>query len=180
MFQEEESSNRLDDWTGVRLSPQDPNARASAHLPSPGREEGRLVSSSDITEDSFVVPLLDQAVAAGKSSSLGENDTITGYIRLPTRLRSYGLSLAALPVRGDSMYPTIDDDDVVVCDNGGWNGEGIYVIRLDGESLVKRLSKRPAGVMVISDNTRYPAFEVSEEAELDVVGRVRAVVKLMD
>jgi phage repressor protein C with HTH and peptisase S24 domain len=77
------------------------------------------------------------------------------------------------------MYPTIDDGDLVVCDTGKWQGEGIYVIRLDNEALVKRLSKRPSRVMVISDNPQYPAFEVTGETPLDVVGRVRAVVKLV-
>jgi phage repressor protein C with HTH and peptisase S24 domain len=143
------------------------------------RENGHLVSFAEIGKDSFVVPLLDQSVAAGESSTLTDTDNITGYIRLPQRLRSYGSSLAALPVRGDSMYPTIDDGDLVVCDTGKWQGEGIYVIRLDNEALVKRLSKRPSRVMVISDNPQYPAFEVTGETPLDVVGRVRAVVKLV-
>jgi len=143
------------------------------------RENGHLVSFAEIGKDSFVVPMLDQSVAAGESSALSEADNITGYIRLPRRLRSYGSSLAALPVRGDSMYPTIDDGDLVVCDTGKWQGEGIYVIRLEDEALVKRLSKRPAGIMVISDNPQYPAFEVTGETPLDVVGRVRAVVRLV-
>lgn len=143
------------------------------------RENGHLVSFAEIGKDSFVVPMLDQSVAAGESSALADADNITGYIRLPRPLRSYGSSLAALPVRGDSMYPTIDDGDLVVCDTGKWQGEGIYVIRLEDEALVKRLSKRPAGLMVISDNPQYPAFEVTGETPMEVVGRVRAVVKVV-
>ena len=50
---------------------------------------------------------------------------------------------------------------------------------MDGEALVKRLAKRPGGVMVISDNGSYPDFEVNKDTPLDVVGRIRAIVKVM-
>ena len=61
-------------------------------------------------------------------------------------------------VRGDFMYPTIDNGDIVVCDRGGYDGEGIYVIHVDNLAQVKRLLKKHGGVMVISDNARYPTL----------------------
>ena len=60
--------------------------------------------------------------------------------------------------RGDFMYPTIDNGDIVVCDRGGYDREGIYVIHVDNLAQVKRLVKKHGGVMVISDNARYPTL----------------------
>ena len=81
-------------------------------------------------DGAFVVPMLEQSVSAGQGSHLEDNDNIAGYIALPSSITAHGSGLAALPVRGDSMYPTIDNGDMVVCDNGGYEGEGIYVIRV--------------------------------------------------
>ncbi len=139
---------------------------------------GHITDNPD-EEGAFVVPMLEQSVSAGKGSHLEDDDNIAGYVALPPAITAHGAALAALPVRGDSMYPTIDNGDMVVCDGGGYDGEGIYVLRMDGEALVKRLAKRPGGVMVISDNGSYPDFEVSRDTPLDVIGRIRAVVKVV-
>ena len=96
----------------------------------------------------------------------------------PSYARAFSGHQCFLP-DGDSMYPTIDNGDMVVCGRGGYDGEGIYVLSMDGDALVKRLAMRPGGVMVISDNGSYPDFEVSKDTPLDVVGRVRAIVKVI-
>lgn len=128
----------------------------------------------------FVVPMLEQSVSAGQGSHLeNNNDTIAGYIALPPSITAHESGLAALPVRGDSMYPTIDNGDMVVCDRGGYDGEGIYVIRLNNEALVKRLSPSMVGINTISDNIKYPVLEITPKENLAVVGRVRAIVKVI-
>ena len=133
---------------------------------------------SEVSEGSFVVPVLEQELAAGESSIPDdENRPPVAYIELPTTMRRYGRSLTALSVRGDSMYPTIHHGDMVVCDTGGWQGDGIYAIRLRGECLLKRLAFDADCVKVISDNPVCPSFDVSDQNELDVVGKVRTVVR---
>jgi phage repressor protein C with HTH and peptisase S24 domain len=44
-------------------------------------------------------------------------------------------------------------------------GEGIYAVRMGGDGLVKRVTKVPGKVMVISDNPKYPSYEISEDSQ---------------
>jgi len=125
----------------------------------------------------FVVPLLDQRLSAGVGSHLPEDDECTALIRVPSHLSQYGKNLAALTVDGDSMYPTLQRGDMVVCDSCGWSGEGIYALRMSGEGFVKRLSKKPGKIVIISDNEKYPAYEESEASDdIQIIGRVHCAI----
>src|SRR5690606_31880788 len=55
-------------------------------------------------------------------------------------------------VRGDSMYPDIKNGDVVMVDTGRnfFEGDGIYLINLNGYTLVKRLQMLSDGLHIIS------------------------------
>jgi phage repressor protein C with HTH and peptisase S24 domain len=157
-------------------SPHPPNG-LSSKVPTPIR----IVKPSEVTGKHFLVPLLDQAVSAGRGADLPESDDVVSYIPAPSYLSRYGNDVAALKVRGDSMEPTLKDGDLVVCDTYGWQGDGIYVIRMDGEGFVKRLSRRPGRMVVHSDNTAYLPFEESIESQaLNVVGKIRCAVRKME
>jgi len=84
-------------------------------------------------------------------------------------------NLTIISVKGDSMEPTLSDDDIVMLDMRKTNlsYEGLFVIRVYDVLHVKRIShSRPGFVMVISDNsTLYPAREYSVE-DVRVVGKV--------
>ena len=56
-------------------------------------------------EDSSIIqiPLYDQLLSAGKGEFLPEEDSISGYIPVPKRLKEYASTAAALTVHGDSM-----------------------------------------------------------------------------
>jgi phage repressor protein C with HTH and peptisase S24 domain len=62
---------------------------------------------------------------------------------------------------------------MVVCDGGGWDGDGIYVIKTSDEAFVKRVVSTSKGYQVISDNQAYPSYGESKE-DVAVVGKVRA------
>jgi phage repressor protein C with HTH and peptisase S24 domain len=84
-------------------------------------------------------------------------------------------NLTIISVKGDSMEPTLSDDDIVMLDMSktSLSYEGLFVIRVYDVLHVKRLShSRPGYVMVISDNSAlYPAREYSLE-DVKVVGKV--------
>ncbi|MDR0878955.1 MAG: S24 family peptidase [Treponema sp.] len=123
----------------------------------------------------IIIPLLDdQPVSAGKGKDLDEGDNPSRYLRVPDFLSRYR-DLAMLPVRGDSMDPTLHDGDMVVCDGGGWDGDGIYVIKSEEKSFVKRVVHSSKGYQVISDNKMYPSYGESSE-DILIVGKVRAAV----
>jgi phage repressor protein C with HTH and peptisase S24 domain len=66
---------------------------------------------------------------------------------------------------------------MVVCDSGGWSGEGIYAVQMGGLGFVKRITKAPGKIIIISDNPKYPAQEESEESDdFKIIGRVHCAI----
>jgi phage repressor protein C with HTH and peptisase S24 domain len=133
--------------------------------------------ATELPEGAFIVPLLDQRLSAGPGSYLPEEDTAKALIHVPPYLSHYGDKIAALTVDGDSMYPTLHRGDMVVCDSCGWSGEGIYALRMSGAGFVKRITKRPGKLVIISDNPKYPPQEEPEESEdIEIIGRVHCAI----
>jgi len=82
------------------------------------------------------------------------------------------------------MEPTLRPREPIVIDFGVRSimGNGVYVIRIDGELFVKRLDKLPDGtVEVISDNKIYRSFTIKPESGLmlDIVGKVVLHIKVI-
>jgi len=136
-----------------------------------------VYSESNLPEGAFVVPLLDQQLCAGSGSQVPDEDASSALVRVPGYLSKYGDKVAALKVDGDSMYPTLSRGDMVVCDSCGWSGEGIYALRMSGSGFVKRLTKAPGKLIIISDNPKYPPREEPEESQdIQIIGRVHCAI----
>jgi DNA-binding XRE family transcriptional regulator len=153
-----------------------PDTTAVRHLggkPTPIR----MFGTGDLPKGSFEVPLLDQRLSAGPGAALPEEDESRALIRAPAYLAQYGENIAALTVDGDSMEPTLHRGDMVVCDSCGWSGEGIYALRIGGSGFVKRITKAPGKVVIISDNPKYPTREEPEGSEdFSLIGRVHCAI----
>ena len=85
--------------------------------------------------------------------------------------------LSIIRVEGDSMSPTLSaGDDILVDleDAAERLRDGIYVLRVDGALLVKRLAIHPVGrrVTVQSDNPAYGDLPDCGLDEIDCIGRV--------
>ena len=82
--------------------------------------------------------------------------------------------------KGDSMYPTIGDDDVVLIDRGQrslLNSDLIWAASYGDAGIVKRLRPMPdGGVKIMSDNEKVRP-ETAYDGELHIFGRVIAVIK---
>jgi phage repressor protein C with HTH and peptisase S24 domain len=121
------------------------------------------------------VSRLDVAASAG-GGALVDAEPRLGELgldpRLVARLGARPADLSLIRTAGRSMEPTIADGDELLVDRGdrrvGSRG-GIFVIRLDDMLMVKRVSRRPGGYRVASDN---PEFATTETDALDVIGRV--------
>ena len=128
----------------------------------------------------FLVPILNQELSAGHGDLLPEDDVIEGLLSLPVWLRKkYGNNLGALHVHGDSMQPTLNDGDMVVCDSLGWdNSDGIFAIRLNGNGYVKRLQVVNGKVLIKSDNPNYETItEPLDSSAISIIGKVRMIIK---
>jgi phage repressor protein C with HTH and peptisase S24 domain len=85
--------------------------------------------------------------------------------------------LSIIRVEGDSMSPTLSaGDDILVdlADGADRLRDGIYVLRVDGTLLVKRLAIHPVGrrVTVQSDNPAYSDLPDCGLDEIQCIGRV--------
>ena len=92
-------------------------------------------------------------------------------------LKADPLKLRIMHVEGDSMMPTLQNEDIVLVDTGRRipSPPGIFVLH-DGMGLVaKRLEHIPHSdppmVKIISDNNRYTPYECTAD-EVNIVGRI--------
>lgn len=82
-------------------------------------------------------------------------------------------NIDAIRVKGDSMEPTISEDDLIFVDKNQCsirNGK-IFIIRMNDEVFVKKIFISPKGLIIKSDNEDYPSFEVSPK-DIEVLGQV--------
>lgn len=120
-------------------------------------------------------PRLDVAASAGPGALNGDEQAI-GAATVPAELaRSLGLKpgrASIIRVAGDSMAPGLADGDELLVDEArtspGARG-GIFVLRLDGALLVKRVARVAGRLVVTSDN---PAAPPVGPGAVDVVGQV--------
>lgn len=118
---------------------------------------------------------LDVEASAGAGALVGD-EVASGAMQLDPRLlealRLDPAHAAMLRARGDSMEPTIHDGDQMIVDERDrtvGTTPAIFVLRLDGELLVKRVARDRASFRVLSDNPAYPP-RVADAVE--IVGRV--------
>ena len=87
----------------------------------------------------------------------------------------------AIKVRGDSMYPKIEDGDLVIVRRDvDWYDGAIVVALIDGdEGVVKRIFQTPTRLTLESINPAYPPrrFEREEMNRVQVVGVVKMILK---
>ena len=101
---------------------------------------------------------LDVAASAGPGAAV-EGEALLGLDVVPTALaRSLGLKEGAasiIRVAGDSMAPGLIDGDRLLIDEASRAPDakgGVYVVRIDGVLLVKRVRRGARGLIVSSDN----------------------------
>lgn len=123
------------------------------------------------------VARIDIGASAGPGRS-AEVETARGTGAFtPAQLRQMRVRPAAasmIRVEGDSMSPTLEDGDEILVDRDQRAIEGrggIFVARIDGALVVKRLRTALGGIEVVSDNAAYPVRLVRGDA-IEIVGRV--------
>ena len=95
----------------------------------------------------------------------------------PALLRQLGVrpqAASMIRVEGDSMEPLLADGDEILVDRDRRDvraRSGIFVIRVDGALMVKRLRPALGGLDVISENPAYPA-RLCRHGDIEVIGRV--------
>ena len=130
-----------------------------------------------LQKDVINIPVYEQAFSAGRGQELPDTADVIDYVALPANLKKYRENMCASYVRGDSMEPTLFDNDIILYDNFGYDGtDGIYAINYRGCAFVKRLQRDKDFVHIFSDNPKYKEMTESEESQnFRVIGKIRYV-----
>jgi len=140
------------------------------------RDNSFAIAGAPVRAEWVDVPRLTLGASAGPGASEPDESAFDA-IRFSVRwLRSMGLeaeSLSAIAVTGDSMEPTLRDGDEILVDRTPHSvRDGIHVVRLEDNLLVKRVdASRPGVITLLSDNPAYRPIECQPD-EVDVIGRV--------
>lgn len=146
-----------------------------------GIDESELGGPPSENRSTRYIERLDVRASAGAGALTDVEATLrqVGFDRAWLKRISRGRDedLSIIEVIGDSMAPTLNDGDDILVDCSAAQDrvrEGIYVMRRDGELMVKRLSTNPAdGTLTIaSDNSAYPTWTGCPADSVDVIGRV--------
>lgn len=141
---------------------------------------GVSVSMGDVPPADFAyIPKV--AAVAGCGSSVETSGEIEGMYAFRKefifRHALHPRQCILLDVKGDSMEPILHDGDTVLVDKSDTMPQDgkIYLVSLGDELMVKHLYKTPRGLLLRSENSRYPDIPV-EAADRDgcrIHGRVR-------
>ena len=132
--------------------------------------------------DEFVfVPRYDIQAAAGHGQLVGDEQPMFAMAFRRYWIENYVTrdikNLSVISVKGDSMEGVLNDGDTILINLGQTTPrDGLYVLRLNENLLVKRLQLIPGGIVnVISANEAYPTFEIdlkNPTNDVAIIGRV--------
>ncbi len=144
--------------------------------------QGEIERQPSLPSEMASIPYYDIHASAGHGAVVGmENMPALINIR-PDYLTNQGISpknLFAIPVAGDSMEPTLYEDDIAIVHRKESLPrvlEGIYVLRIGNQLFVKRIQYNnfEAFLKVGSDNTFYNSYTIHNEDlnEVEILGEV--------
>jgi len=155
-------------------------------LPDSDEKESNVIAADFSNKKTGMVdiPRLNVAGSMGTGLSRPEDyeDVIdrmrvsTGWLRRNVNATAPS-NLAVITGYGDSMEGTFSDGDLLLVDRGitDIKIDAVYVLSLKGELYIKRLQRRPDGVLLmLSDNEKYKPYEIKngELDQFEVLGRV--------
>lgn len=134
-------------------------------------------SNNENYQSHVLIPVIASRVSAGQGEEWRDEDFLEGEMLPITKelIKGYDLKrIFSARVKGDSMIDAkIYDGDYVFAVKGEIGGDGIYILSVDGEVLIKRLEYDvfTHKVNVISENPSYPMRTVDED-RIVILGKV--------
>lgn len=144
-------------------------------------EAGAVYNSTKTRDDYIYVPRYDVQASAGHGAINDQEDVVDhlAFKRdwVKNKLGVDGKDLALITAKGDSMEPTIEEDDLLLLNTAinEVQDDGIYCIKNEFRLQIKRIQRMIGKEIVVkSDNPAYQPFTVGpDQLEcLEVVGRV--------
>lgn len=171
--------NRATWWRWEEKGIEVPEGKIKAILALRGKPQ----PDASVSTTSVQVPIYSLQASAGELGA-----SVTGHIGLERDyirgvLMAEPSGLAAITIDG-SMEPTIRSGEIVLMSKsqpGASAGDGIYLIRMDGAIMCKRLGRLPGNKLsVASDNPASSVYEVNlqdPDINFEILGRVVAVLR---
>ncbi len=125
-----------------------------------------------------LLPILSQKIAAGQGQAMIDDVEVVGELPFLRRMLrgARPCGARALEVRGDSMTGVnLFDGDLVIFIPGEIRGDGIYVLKIGDEMVVKRVEfdNLKGKIHIISENPKYHERVESVDGQLvSVIGKV--------
>lgn len=121
----------------------------------------KLIIEDSQPTQGLKIPVLG-TVAAGIPISAVED--ILDYEEVPQSWENQG-EFFALKIKGDSMEPRMESDDVVIVkqQSDANSGDTVIVLVNGDDATCKRLQKTDNGIMLVSTNPKYPPMFYSNE-----------------
>lgn len=120
----------------------------------------------------FVGPLFREGVSAGFPSPA--EDFMESRLDLNSHLIQHPAATYFVRVVGDSMVGAgIYPSDILIVDKAieAKNGQ-VVIAQVNGDFLVKRLSKSKTSIVLVADNPAYPNIDVTNNPDFFVWGVV--------
>jgi phage repressor protein C with HTH and peptisase S24 domain len=139
-------------------------------------EEPKVVSTGIYADEFTAIPKVTGFLSGGPGSWELSPEVERYYGFRTDWLKSKGTIayMKIMAIRGDSMYPTLQDGDSVLIDesqNAPMDG-AVMAVMIDKEALVKRIRMELDGrISVIGDNERHPRPPLDRD-EVVILGRV--------
>ena len=170
---------------GLRIANSPSPKAASTRKLLDAARDALLAQKAQATVSIPLFHINDLASPASEAPPLQTADEIPQFstVWLERELKADPAHLCLIPIDEDSMMPTLRPGDTILLDRriAKPDREGIYVLRMNGVSLVKRMQTMPGGALKISsDNPAYETFTINQSDITDnniaVLGRVVWVV----
>lgn len=175
-------------WLGLRVADSQSSGAAAAKARLDALDA--IYGSSGAQPDKAFVslPLHDIRDAANAASMAGHGRVADEMLQFSTawikrELNAVPSDLLLILVDDESMVPTLRPGDTILLDRRATkpDREGVYILRMNGVPLVKRLQILPGEIVkVVSDNPAYETFTIRlsdiNEQDFAILGRVVWVV----
>ncbi|XDF79168.1 helix-turn-helix transcriptional regulator [Aliivibrio fischeri] len=148
-------------------------------------EDNDNLDNTNFLNDFALIPGYNVQVSAGNGVINEDNITPTRYLAFRRKWLKYrgfkDSDLTVVWVKGDSMEPTIHNNDTIVVNmNKNTLKDGhLYIFRHGDEVFVKRYQSMPSAWRLISDNQLYSVIDITKEEQnqFEVIGQVVHISK---
>lgn len=116
----------------------------------------------DMPDDPVMIPIKG-LVHAGEMTMIPDED-ISEFIAMSPEYSHSG-DYCALRVKGDSMLPVFQDDDIIIIklQSTAENNDIVVAIESRENATVKRYKKQSNGIMLIAENPEYESIFYTKE-----------------